>query len=1216
MSPSQTQPPKPNRLSRLRRLLWRMLLASLLLVGAGLGVGITFYKENVLDQPGAHIDRKAILEVIAQESPILYADGLTRMGVFFAQEHRQYVDYNEIPEAWVDAIVAAEDNRFFEHQGVDPMGIARAIVKNVRAGRTVAGGSTLTQQTAKNLYYRPDRSLRSKWEELVNALRLEAHYDKREILEFYANQFHVSANGRGLGIAARYFFDKEVKDLSTLECAYIAGMVKGPANYNPFVGASEERRSKARQRAQDRTRYVLDRMLSTGRIAAADHAALIQEPIPFRKGTFRYDSNILVDEVAARLEQHPFPQIFEALGIQNPSTAGIQVVTTIDERAQREATWGLWHHLSEVGPLLEGAQFDALRLPSERAPKTDPDRTPTLHEFRTGTVQPHSPNDSSFDLDLGGHLCRIDEEAVSRMATVFARVQAKNRWAHAEAHHIQGVVGALPAGSVVWASIREIQPEDGTGLSCDLELRPELQGAVLLLEQGQIRAMVGGNDNRNFNRAIEAKRQLGSTWKPLIFHAAMELGWTPSDQLDNRVAGFVFENSWYFPRPDHVSEPFVSLSWAGTRSENLASIWLLVHLSDHLSPAQFKDLADRTGMRQGNDESFQEYLGRIRDTYGIVSGKENLPEIAYFAVRKEIMDELDPKEAMELGSLNFGRGAETEAIRIQEEQGPQSNELIPLARNFLALEKTLNSCVDEADALVALAQAGAAAHEATLAEEEEEDSAKSGFRLFGQPLFGKDKPAPVAESPPKTTPPAAPIEVPSLETFPNLKVRPWHGALEMACGKTDDAWAPVSAHLLASLAAGNGVPLGSPDDMWVDGTLRRSTIRSTRRAMVRRLLVLQAAENYGYEVLQYHPDFRILVHLRFINMLAKELGVQSDLPPVLSLPLGAVDLSLEEAATMYEGMLSGDRWSFPGRITTAGAVPGLRSTSPVDSPETPTSLIAEIRDQEGNIMYRAIPESTQVADPVVGRQLVDVLRNVVKWGTGQRAARSITLDGENGSVPVPVGGKTGTTNGYRNSAFCGYVPRADGQSWGPGYTLVSYVGYDDNRSMTRGGVRISGASGALPAWIGAAQGLAAHGLLGKMAPEANEWPTEVGFSRIPVVAKSGLPQPISNEPDVDSETENPDDASKAATEQAPQRSILVAWDGVDENGQSRPERLFVPSGIDQSTTASESEPIQVQPTDISEHTDPFPSDLTDTASGDGGRTDSDEVEPRIAPSTD
>jgi membrane peptidoglycan carboxypeptidase len=161
-------------------------------------VGALAYRKWIVQDPGVEISREQILAIISQESPVLYSDGVTRLGVFFSEEHRAYVRYADIPKPWIDAIVAAEDKDFWTHHGVDFGGIARAMWKNVEAGEIVAGGSTLTQQTAKNLYYRPDRSFGSKWRELVNALRLEAHYSKQDILEFYANQFHVSANGRYL----------------------------------------------------------------------------------------------------------------------------------------------------------------------------------------------------------------------------------------------------------------------------------------------------------------------------------------------------------------------------------------------------------------------------------------------------------------------------------------------------------------------------------------------------------------------------------------------------------------------------------------------------------------------------------------------------------------------------------------------------------------------------------------------------------------------------------------------------------------------------------------------------------------------------------------------------------------------------------------------------------------------------------------------------------
>ena len=383
------------------------------------------YNTHIVTRPGTHLSREHIRSVIAQESPVLFGDGETRIGVFFAREHRTYVPFEEIPSAWVTAIVAAEDQRFWSHLGVDVFGVARAMLANVRAGRMVAGGSTLTQQTAKNLYYRPDRSLGSKWVELLNAMRLEAHYTKKEILEFYANQFHVSSNGRGLGIAARYFFDKEVSDLGTLECAFLAGLVKAPARYNPFIGRTAEARAEARERARQRTRYVLDRMLDEGALTTSVHAELTAAPLPFKKGRFQYESNVVLDEVEARLSAAPFPALFESLNIDNPSTAGISIVTTLDESAQRGATYGLWHHLTEVGGVLDGIDASDLALEADTRIGFDPSRVMKNRTFHAARAIPGD----ELQLQLPNGRCLVDQQAVRRAADILARSRGGNLWA-------------------------------------------------------------------------------------------------------------------------------------------------------------------------------------------------------------------------------------------------------------------------------------------------------------------------------------------------------------------------------------------------------------------------------------------------------------------------------------------------------------------------------------------------------------------------------------------------------------------------------------------------------------------------------------------------------------------------------------------------------------------------------------------------------------------
>lgn len=1047
----------------------RLFVLALLLALVGLVVGALAYQRYIIEEPGEHISRESIQKIIAQESPVLYRDGETRLGVLFAEEHREYVPYAKIPRAWVDAIVAAEDDRFWQHPGIDPKGVLRAFVKNVKAGRVVAGGSTLTQQTAKNLYYRPDRSWQSKLDEAANALRLERHYSKEEILEFYANQFHVSSNGRGLGIAARYFFNKDVSELTVLECAFLAGMVQAPARFNPFSGSTEAAQEAARQRAAARTRYVLGRMRATGSLDQASYEALVTQPIPFQKGAFRYDSSALLDAVAGRLEEAPFPEIFADLGIDNPSTAGIQIVTTLDVAAQREASYALSHHLTDVGMFLEKTELAGLVLPASRAPARDPDNPPAVHELSTARVRTSTAD--GLVLDLGGTACVVDKDGVKRMADLLARAASgdPNRASNAEGR--SALLASLSVGDVVLASVREAG-------ACDLEFQPQLQGAVLLLESGQIRAMVTGSDNRDFNRALDAKRQLGSTWKPLVYFAGLQLGWAPTDALDNRENAFPFQTTWYYPRPDHRSTETVSLSMAGTRSENLASIWLLYHLTDRLEPDQFRQVAELVGLTPRDGESNDAWIKRIRDDKGVLSTKERREELAFYGAKMDVLSAglAHREDALNLRSLLYGRGAEGEEARVSKAaSGADRDRMLSAVRaNFLRLERQGEAC---AEAITSLRAGGSAR---------------------------------------------------GLYSRADLS-----GAL--ACGKPGEGW------VAAGLDSADRAP--RPEDLLIDGRVHLGTLREVRRAMTRRALVLEDASMYDFDVLALHPDFRLLVNMEYVSKLATRLGVYEPLPPVLSMPLGAVDVRLEEAVSMYQAMRDGQVWRFPGTVSVPSAVPGMRSSDPVPSPARPTQLIAEVRDRDGNVLYRAKPLPEPVVDPAAARQVDDVLRNVVRWGTGRRALGAVTLEG----APVPVAGKTGTTNSYKNAAFLGFVPVLTSGVWrvDSAFTLGVYVGYDDNRPMRRGSTRIQGASGALPVWIGTAQGLADHGLLGAGSPRDSEWERETGMVMVPISSSDGMP--------LGGPAPDP-----LLTDLGASPSALVVDDGLEPDGGVRPARRFAP----------------------------------------------------------
>jgi penicillin-binding protein 1A len=1044
------------------------------------------YRKYVVHEPGPELDREHIRTIIAQESPVYYRDGTTRVGVFFESEHRLYVPFAEMPRAYVMGLVAAEDGTFWTHRGVNLKGIARAMRDNVLAGSVVSGGSTLTQQTAKNLYYRPDRSLKSKGIELLNALRLEAHFGKGEILEFYVNQFHVTSNGRGLGIASRHFFDKDPDQLNVLESAYLAGLVKGPTNYDPFYGDGSNR-ERAIERAHERTRYVLGRMLaepvenlagpppdgtpeSKGayevRLAEAQEVRAEAErllkdgfTIPFKRGTFRYESSSILDEVARRLAEPPFDEILGHAGIDDARNAGLVVVTTLDADAQRDATYSLWHHLTEVGAWLEQIPVEGFLLENAQAPRFDPDFPPKAHEFRVARVtdKPGPEGKKTIELDLGGHKCLVDRDGVVRASLSSYRGLRKDPYVKIPHTEVNKWLDALPLDGIVLASVREIAA-DGA-VKCDLEVRPKLQGATTVLQQGQVRAMVGGNDNRNFNRAT-ALRQFGSTWKPLVYHAALKLGWSPDDLLDNQRAVFPFSTTFYYPSPDHTPPPAVSLSWAGVNSENVASVWLLYHLLDKLDGEQLRTLASGLRLSQEAGETLPAYQARI-EKLGLLSTKDRVDEGLFLQARQEtlagIASARHPEDEVGLRSLLYGWGFAAERNRASKQSSStRAMKLRALESDWRVLNDKVSNCTFQ---------------HSTLAD-------ALGRRAAPDP-----------------------------RTVSELTVKVEGSEILVACGTAPEGYVKPDAKWLAKVVwtdvDGTPLQMGEAEDVLVSGRVHISTLSVLSDAFSRRKTAWDLnptpPELYSPEVLYWHQDFRTLLAMRYIASLAEGYGVQTQIKEVLSMPLGASEITLEEATSLYSGLLTGSAWEFA--IT--------REDGTKEELRTATALIQEIRTVDGDVLYRATPTATQVSEPVVGELTQDILWNVVQHGTGQRAKTAIV----HGGRPVPVGGKTGTTNDFRNAAFVGFLPLAkpNGYAVAGGYSIGVYVGYDDNRPMESGKIKLAGSSGALPAWIGTVKGLVAANLIGEpptLALDVNApYPLlyDPALPRVPVDETTGIP---------------------------------------------------------------------------------------------------------------
>lgn len=942
-------------MKRHRWVLYSFIIIILLVI-----VSSFLYYYFIIKHPGEHISKEYILSIISEESPVYYRDGINKIGVFFDKDHRMYVHTDDVPKDFINALLAAEDKNFYNHMGVDFSGILRAIWINIRAGKIKAGGSTLTQQTAKNIFGRRGRDWVSKFKELINALKLEAHFTKDEILEFYINQFYVNGNGRGLGIAARYFFDKHINDLTLLESASLAGIVKGPNYYNPFIGDTEEERARMRKKVKIRTAYVLKNMKRLSMIGEDVYNEEIDREIPFKKGIFRFEQNVVLDYVRNILQAERFTKILNEKGIYNPATAGLKIFTTIDKGIQEAALYGVKKNLSELGIILDGLDIDDLKFNDREIKPNTNEEINSLQFYYGKIIDIKKKKRPGIVVDIGGIEGIIDSDSIRRIANLIKKGKRKNMWAKATQKDVNSFIKGLKKNDILYASIRDIDRKNNK-VYLDIDAQPTLQGGMVILEKGEIRAMVGGEDNKNYNRAAQAVRQFGSTFKPLIYYAALQLGWNNLDKLGNYRNLFPFENILYFPRPYHKDAPEeVSMLWAGVKSENIASVYLLYHLTDKLTFAQLKGLAERLGLLQEPHEVRNEYVKRIRDRLGIVSNKAQRRRGIFNEIKEGIKADLlfDGKfeEALNLSRLYYGIGFDKE-IKYYE--------------NLI----------------------------------------KKGIGDAEEHLLR--------------------IDILKKYSFLNLQ---------------------KTAHTLNETAFN--------DDDLISGMLSPGTIRKIEEAINERLLELRNHDPYSIDVLYRNMDFRILLGMKYVIALTQKIGVNSPIGAVLSMPMGSNSITLLEAAMIYQTLLEGNIYRFSDSIKRGE-----------------TAAIIKILDRDNTIVYQYKPITERISDEKDAYLIGRILYNVVRYGTGQMARGKVllsSLDPEKNKelkmlhIEYPLYGKTGTTNSYSNAAFIGFIPYVTTQARTLEYkhslTVATYVGYDDNRSMAERAIRITGASGALPAW--------------------------------------------------------------------------------------------------------------------------------------------------------
>ncbi len=473
----------------------------------------------------------------------------SRSGELIAQigeQRRIPVTYEEIPQIVREAFLAAEDDRFFSHHGFDYAGVLRAVLVNITSGDYSQGASTITMQAARKLFLTDEKHLRRKLQEVFLTYRMEREFTKPQILNTYLNVIFFGQRAYGVAAAAEVFFGKTLDELSIAEVATLAGIVQRPAAYNPVTSA---------ERAAVRRSYVLQRMQALGYIDEATAERARVEPIQARSFAPRYE--VEAPYVAEMARQEIVGRFGEAA-----VNAGYRVITTLDGRLQTAAIRAL-----RLG-LIEYDRRHGFRGPLQHVAIAAGATTETLESAlkdfaNVGNLQP-----------------AVVVSVAPRAARVYVRSQGFAQidwdglsWAR-QSGEASTAASIVKQGDIVYVV--------SNGSAAQLAQLPEVQGALVSLDpdDGAIVALVGGFDffSNKFNRATQAKRQPGSGFKPFLYSAALDYGFTPASIImdapimaDDRNS----EQSW---RPENSGGGFsgpMRMREALVRSRNLVSIRLL-----------------------------------------------------------------------------------------------------------------------------------------------------------------------------------------------------------------------------------------------------------------------------------------------------------------------------------------------------------------------------------------------------------------------------------------------------------------------------------------------------------------------------------------------------------------------------------------------------------------------------------------------------------------
>jgi len=528
---------------RLRWWLLPLFLLLSLLTACGLLLGYAV----VVAYPGL-----PSLEALTDYRPKIPLQVLSTEGALigeFGEERRALVAIKDVPKPMLQAIIAAEDERFYEHGGVDYIGVARAALSNFLHGGARQGASTITMQVARNFFLTSEKTFTRKFNETLLAFKIEHNLSKDDILQLYVNQIFLGQRAYGFSAAARTYFGRPLEQLSIAEFAMLAGLPKAPSSYNPV---SNPRRAKARQE------YVLRRMRELGYITDAQFESGVAARMDVKKERQAFATR--AEHLTEMVRQYLFDRHQEAA-----YTSGFRVHTTLAVAHQDAA------YAAVRGGVLDYDRRHGFRGAEGFADIAD-DATDEILEDLFGE-----------ETESGGIYPAIVLDIDARGATLFARGAGAVSVGTEGLKFAQRMIGEkAPADRRLRRGARTRVRRDDTGQWQILQM-PQVEAAMVALDTatGAIKALVGGFDfSRNkFNRVTQAYRQPGSSFKPFVYSAALEKGFTPATVISDSPLSFdaseTGSSTWEPKNYDGTFDGPITMRTALTKSKNMVSIRIL-----------------------------------------------------------------------------------------------------------------------------------------------------------------------------------------------------------------------------------------------------------------------------------------------------------------------------------------------------------------------------------------------------------------------------------------------------------------------------------------------------------------------------------------------------------------------------------------------------------------------------------------------------------------